>query len=389
MIAGATVPTPLLLLATATRWYGTARMPGNLARAGFDVTLLAPPGSFAERSRYVSRVAHLPADANARQWAEAFAAAVAATSPRIVVACDDTTFRLLQLFVREPPPGMAPARHLALASLIVDSIGDPAFYRTSVDKTRLPAAAAALGIRVPPFSVVRNVAGAREFAAIHGFPVVVKRGNSTAGDAVAICADDRTLARAFADLARADPLRLDDASDGTLLLQAHVPGRIRYRNVLAWRGRDVAGFAVDRVLAQVEPKGPAAVIRWRRCDQLADIAQRLSRGFGMSGPYAIECLVHQTTGEAYLLEINRRLSPGMHVGEAIGVDLAVALYDAMHGNPLRTRADVGATEEGTHVHFPQEWLRDPASPYLDSHPVDVPWDDPTLFAALVAARGAE
>ena len=38
------------------------------------------------------------------------------------------------------------------------------------------------------------------------------------------------------------------------------------------------------------------------------------------------------------------------------------------------------------VNFPQEWLRDPESPYLERYPVDVPWDDPELIEACFAMR---
>jgi hypothetical protein len=33
--------------------------------------------------------------------------------------------------------------------------------------------------------------------------------------------------------------------------------------------------------------------------------------------------------------------------------------------------------------FPQEWLRDPSSPYLHSGYHDVPWDQPDLVRACV------
>jgi hypothetical protein len=38
------------------------------------------------------------------------------------------------------------------------------------------------------------------------------------------------------------------------------------------------------------------------------------------------------------------------------------------------------------VSFPREWLRDPESAWLRNHPSDVPWDDPGVFAAMVALR---
>jgi hypothetical protein len=38
------------------------------------------------------------------------------------------------------------------------------------------------------------------------------------------------------------------------------------------------------------------------------------------------------------------------------------------------------------AHFPQEWLRDPASAFLRQCRVDVPWNDRDLLIALAAER---
>jgi len=99
------MPIPVLLIATATRWFGAARVPRSLANAGFEVTLLAPRGSLAEHSGFVSKVGHLPDNATPMQWVFAFAASVSAIRPRLVIACDDTALRLLQMLVLNPPEG--------------------------------------------------------------------------------------------------------------------------------------------------------------------------------------------------------------------------------------------------------------------------------------------
>jgi hypothetical protein len=44
------VSTPVLLVATATQWFGTARIPRSLTRAGFEVFLLAPKEASAGNS---------------------------------------------------------------------------------------------------------------------------------------------------------------------------------------------------------------------------------------------------------------------------------------------------------------------------------------------------
>ena len=373
------------MVATATQWFGTARVPRSLTRAGFDVSLLAPRDTLAEKSRYVARTRHLPDNATLRQWVDAFAEMVEETAPRLVLPCDDTAFRLLQTLALSPPGGMRPELHLQLAGLIGESLGDTRFYRTSVEKTLLPAAAEALGIRVPPYAIVDTLAAARSFAATHDYPVVLKRNHSTAGEGVAIVESSHQLAAAFERLARTESSALTHDESGTLLIQAMIAGEVHYENTAAWNGNRIGGFAVHR-LEYADVKGPAAVVRCYRSDEIRDYSSKLVRGFGMTGLFATEYIVEQTSGKAYLLEVNRRLTPGLHVGSRIGVDLCVALHCAMRGIAPATRPDMDQGEEHLNVHFPQEWLRDACSRYLIAYSVDVPWDDPELFKAMFARR---
>jgi predicted ATP-grasp superfamily ATP-dependent carboligase len=377
--------TSILLVATATRWFGTARFPRALAKADFEVALLTPRNSLAEHSRFVAKLGFVENSATPRQWLHAFAAMVKATAPRIVMPCDDTAFLLLQSLVLSPPPNLDPALARELAALIRASLGDPAWYRASVDKTLLPAAAEALGVRVPPYVVVGTVAQADAFAARRGYPVVVKRRQSSAGDGVAICANGRELAHAMAQLP--DPAQVPLAGgDAQVVVQAFVRGRTLYYPATSWQGSLLAGFAGEKLVANPEPKGPATVNRYFRSPDLREAAASLARGFGITGFFSPEFVEDERTGVAYLMEINRRLVGGAHRGSAIGVDHAAALHAALHGLPAPTRTDLDEGEEHFTVHFPQEWLRDDASPWLRDHPVDVPWDEPELIEAMLALR---
>ena len=378
--------TPILLVATATKWLGTARMPRSLAKAGFEVSLLAPKGTLAEHSRFVTRVGHLPDNASPRQWIYAFAAMVKATSPRLVVPCDDLAFRLMQMLVQAPPQNLQATLRLQLAALVTDSLGDPAFYNTSVDKLRLPAAAAAVGVRMPASTVVATVAEAEAFAALHGYPVVLKRSYSSAGDGVEIAPDRAGLDHAFGALSRAGAIDLWGSASKGLLAQAHIAGRTKNYTVLAWKGTLLTGYASEKLIANPVAKGPSTVARYHCSPEIRDMAVKLARGFGITGLAALECLVDERSGIPYLIEINRRLVPGGHRGSQFGVDHAAALHAAVHGLPSPTRADLDPGEEHLGVHFPQEWLRDPESQWLRVHPVDVPWDDPALMEAMFALR---
>jgi hypothetical protein len=106
----------------------------------------------------------------------------------------------------------------------------------------------------------------------------------------------------------------------------------------------------------------------------------------ISGLFFAEFILDPLTGEPLLLEINRRVSPATHRGEARNVDFCAALHAAMRGTRSTSRPALDDGEEGISVHFPQEWLRDPSSRYLIDYPSDVPWDEPDLIRALLAMR---
>ena len=376
--------TSVLLLSAATHWFAQARMPRCLARAGFAVSVLAPRGSLAEKSRFVKKIGAIPENTTSAQWMQAFAGMANSASPTLVLPCDDTSYRLMQMLVHSPPPHLPPAERRDLAALVIASLGDPGFYKTSVDKTLLSPAAERLGVRVPAHRLVADPREAEAFAAEHGYPVVLKRGHSTAGRGVAICSGPTQIAQAFATLTRSDPTGLPDAPGTRLLAQANVPGKTRYYACVAWKGELVSGMAVEKLAG--DPKGPSSVSRYFRCDELRDFSARLARGFEMTGILAPEFAIDARTGEAYLIELNRRMTHGTHRGAEMGVDTGAALFAAVTGTPASTRADLDEGEEHLCVHFPQEWVRDPESRWLTDYPVDVPWDEPDLLQAMVALR---
>jgi hypothetical protein len=378
--------TSALLVSTAPRYMGTARIPGALARAGFDVSLLIPRNSLAETSRFAMRVEHLPTGATPAQWVNAFAAMVEATSPRIVLPCDDTAFRLLQLLVASPPKDMQPALHLRLAALVHQSLGNPVHYRVSVDKTLLTPAAHALGVAVPAYANIATLRDANDFASARGYPVVLKRSYGTAGEGVAIVRNDDELATAFSKLSVPELHDIAGLADLHLMIQDHIPGRVQYNNLAAWQGRTLAGFAREKLVAHPPPKGPSTVSRYYHSSEIQASSEKLVAAFGMTGLFGFEYIAHEATGAVYLLELNRRITPGTPTGALVGVDLCAALQAALTGEVSTSRARLAPDEEHVIAHFPQEWLRDPASAYLRQCRVDVPWDDHGLMMALVAER---
>jgi hypothetical protein len=128
------------------------------------------------------------------------------------------------------------------------------------------------------------------------------------------------------------------------------------------------------------------VLRFVRSPETLEFAETLCRGFGMSGFFNVQFALDAQSGNAYLLEINRRLVTHMHLGERVGKDLASAFFNRRDGAGRVTAVAGDEAASGTIAVFPREWLRDPDSPHLVDFPVDVPWDDPALLAAMLAMR---
>ena len=202
---------------------------------------------------------------------------------------------------------------------------------------------------------------------------------------MSICPDAPALSVAATTLLRPDAADLTGSANGRVLVQAYIDGPICFYQISAWDGELVAGWLAERVLGNPEPKGPATVVRLRRDDRQHDASARLVREFGISGTASVEFVIDRASGLPYLLEINRRVSPGWHQGGLIGCDGCAALHAALTGAP-RPPATLPTDEMTTLAHFPQEWLRDPNSPYLWNHRVDVPWDEPELLKAMLALR---
>lgn len=375
------------MVSTASGWLGTARMTRAFAKANFEVSLLAPKDSLAAKSRYVARLRLLPDNAVPMQFLLALASMVADIKPRLLVPCDEMALRLLFALILEPSPDrLAPAAQLQLAALAQESLGDPKFYETSIDKLLLPPAAEALGVRVPRYIVADNVDNAKAFAAMHGYPVVLKRRFGFAGEGVAIvsCADE--LAREAHLLMRPDQLDLGQRKPPRLLVQEFVDGPYHSHAIVAWRGIPLAGFAWDRHVASLPLKGQTTVVRFVRSPESRAFSETLCRAFGISGFFNVQFVLRADTGEAHLLEINRRVVTHMHMGGRVGADLPVALYDHMRGTPPAPVAEFPGAFGPRVAVFPREWLRDPASRYLRECAVDVPWDEPELIEAMLAMR---
>jgi hypothetical protein len=268
---------------------------------------------------------------------DSVAAAVRAADPRLIVPCDDLTTRLLHSIVLAAPPDLKANIQVELSALIRESLGDPAFYETSVDKIRLPPLAASLGVRVIPWAEARDFSDVTSFAANHGYPLVLKALTGAGGEGVAICREASQAANAFERLRLHREQDIPNASQ-IIVVQEYILGETIGRPAVGWNGRELAGITRQFVVKNPPETGPGSVVRFY-CEPEARIfSDALARGMGMRGFFAAQFIVHARTRELYLLEISRRVTPGHHSGSLVGVDLRAALYGGAHGRSIERAA---------------------------------------------------
>jgi hypothetical protein len=165
--------------------------------------------------------------------------------------------------------------------------------------------------------------------------------------------------------------------------QTFVAGREATSATACWKGEVLAGLHFE-VINKEGWSGPATVLRLIENAEMSAAANKMARRLNLSGLHGFDFMLEPQTGNAHLIEINPRSTQVGHLTLGLGRDLPAALYSAVSGQVVGPAPKL--TEDDTFALFPQEWIRDPTSEFLQSAYHDVPWDKPELIRACVRAR---
>ena len=387
---------PKVLIATTARWIPTARVIVALENAGFTINAVCPSGHPLSKTDAVRKIyKYRGLDALA-----SFGEAIAASKPDLIVPGDDLAAQQLHLlYEQEHRKGDAGK---PVCALIARSLGAPENFPLLYARAAFIQLAQEDGIRVPKTQVIRNIADLEKWMSAAGadFPVVLKADGSSGGDGVRVV---RTLEEANRGLRalQAPPLLLRAAKRALIdrdfalvwpsLLrrrsvvsaQTFIAGREATSAVACWKGEVLASLQFE-VLNKVASSGHATVLRAIDDAEMSAAAEKIVRRLNLSGVHGFDFMLESQSGDAYLLEINPRLTQVGHLTLGPGRDIPAALFSAVSGQAVCPAPKI--TEENTIALFPQEWIRDSASPFLQSAYHDVPWDKPELIRACVRAR---
>ena len=388
---------PTILIATTARWFPTARLAVALANAGFTVDAVCPTSHPITKTGSVRHTYKY----NGLNAVASFAEAIAAAKPDLIVPADDlSTQNLHALYTREKGQGRDGE---ATGALIERSLGAPESFDVPYARTKFIELAREAGVRVPKTAVINNASDLKTWIAQTNLPVVLKADASSGGDGVRVA---RTLAEAEHALrilqappllARAAKRALVDRDvnlvwpsllrrGSVVNAQTFVDGSEATTAVACWKGEILAALHFEVVKKGIS-SGPATVLRLIENSEMSSAAEKLIRRLNLSGLNGFDFMLESQTGDAYLIEINPRSTQVGHLTLGLGRDIPAALHSAVTGEAARPAPRV--TNDDTIALFPQEWIRDPASPFLQSAYHDVPWDKPELIRACVSIRKKE
>ena len=325
--------------------------------------------------------------------------AIAASRPDFIVPGDDFATQYLQALHHEAQRRGKAGR--PVCSLIERSLGSPESFPVVHARTALMELAQEEGIRAPETRIIRNTDDLREWIAQTGLPTVLKADGTSGGEGVRVVRTIEEAERSFRALQAPSLVTLARQAKRALVeqdktfvwssllrrrtvvnAQKFVAGREATSAVACWNGTVLAALHFE-VLGKQYSAGPSSVVRLIENAELSVAAERIVRRLNLSGLHGLDFMLEARTGAAYLIEINPRATQVGHLTLGPGRDLPAALCAAVSGKPVRPAPKV--TDKDTIALFPQEWIRNRASAFIDSGYHDVPWGETELVRACVVS----
>src|SRR5215472_16057728 len=149
-------------------------------------------------------------------------------------------------------------------------------------------------------------------------------------------------------------LQFGDVPVGLVKMRLHqyIPGRPSNRAVIS-----------VEVVELNHEYGPASVVRLIDHPEMAMVAEHMVECLNLSGFVGFD-FVLDSSNQAWLIEMNPRVTPISHFSLANGTSLAGSLYRQMTG--LRPPSKLAPINRGLIALFPDEIVRSPSSEYLQS-----------------------
>ncbi len=379
-----------VLLTDTNRWALAARLAVGLAESGCQVSAICPAPSHAlTKTRAVKRTYRY----SSLRPLESLKTAIESFDPDIIVpSCDRSVEHLHELYLSAKANGSAGAK---MAALIEHSLGSPKSHAIVSSRYALLQLAREEGIHVPRTCLLGGPEELEAWKAREPLPWVSKADGTWGGSGVRVIESADQAEQSLKELAQIsrftraikrmlvnrDAFLLRswwNRSKRTIILQSYIQGRPANCTVVSWKGRVLAAIGVEVVCSE-GMTGPASIVRVIDNPQIKAAAEKIASRLGLSGFFGLDFMIEEGSGDAYLIEMNPRITPPCHLRLDKGRNLAGALWAQLAGrtlpeNPPVTRSDMIA-------YFPQLLKSD--QEVLQHCFQDIPKDEPELVRELL------
>jgi len=281
-----------------------------------------------------------------------------------------------------------------MAKLIETSLGPPESCQPLKRRSLLTELALLPSVRVPPMHAIGDLGALKAWAATQDLPIFLKLDGQSGGEDIIRLADRAGIRKAYVSMKlRRSWLRslwsavwrqdvepmLTRLRDGrpAMSAQSNAAGRPANCAVACWGG-EILGFVAVEAVHTTTTFGSASVVRRVGGRDMRAAAESIVRHLGISGMCGFDFMIDDRSGEAMLIEINPRATQITHFPLGPEGDLLTALLRALEGRPAAPQS-LEILPEAEIALFPQEWQRDPRSPYLRSAFHDAPYEEPELL----------
>lgn len=386
---------PKILLTDTNRWPLGPRLAMGFASMGCDIAVICPsPGHPAAKTNAVRQI--LPYVA--QDPLGSLRCAIETFDPDIVLPlCDRSVQHLHELYAVETAHGRVESR---ITQLVEYSLGAPESFQIVSSRHQLLQLARSEGIRAPDMIAIDSAAELELWCAQTPSPWVIKADGTWGGRGVRIARTMQEARRDWFELSQRPGMielmkRLGLNRDRgwilsdwrrarpRVIVQSHIHGRPANCAVVCWRGKLLAGIAVEVIQAQ-GPTEPAMVVEVVDGSEMLRVARILADRLQLSGFFGLDFMIEEGTDFAYLIEMNPRCTPPCPMPLGSGRDLVTALLSHITGRPLRERK--AATEKSKITYFPVNWgnsvLRSDVVSKSATY-YDVPEGEPELMKELL------
>jgi glycosyltransferase involved in cell wall biosynthesis/D-alanine-D-alanine ligase-like ATP-grasp enzyme len=376
----------VLIVATELYWQGISRLPSGLNLAGLSVAALCHAQSYLAMSSYLEQKIFWQGSTQNFNEAIVLQAidAIISIAPSLVIPGDESAVLLLHEILKRASnlPNLKEVETILQRSLCKSE-----YLNRTISKEGFINFCKSLSVRVPENHRVDSEAEAVIAASMLGYPVVIKGSLSYGGCMVRICSNEAELKLAAESTIGKTRLSNSFNIENSISIQQYIRGQISMFVFVAAEGKILSHICVNKVLSFPSRTGPSSVIKTIECPEMDDFASKIVSAVNYNGFGAIDFILEAKTDRPYAIEFNTRPTSMCHLGARLGANMCAALREFLESGSYQNEPIL---KDLVVALFPNEYHRDPHSPYLQLvespdrrdcfH--DVPWDEPELIKAL-------